>query len=466
MNCPHLVNIVLMSFSFTFLFTAFQTCSMIQQSVIEGVKKEKPDFNASGYYSLAIVYSTFAIFNWIAPAIICFIGSAASMIVGALTYLVFIINFFWPMEWSFYASSAIVGAGAAIIWTGQGKFFTIHSNEKTLGRNSGIFWAIFQTSLLLGNIYVYTSVKTDIIDKALRNRIFTIFSIIGSCGIFLFIVTFIVHTCCTSRTKEENDHEIDNEVEEHIDDITTRSLLEDGENQEVTIKEKDNAFIQSIKEIGVAVRLLGEKKMLFLLIIFAYTGFVLTFFSGVYGTSIGHIKKLGDHRKSFIGLCGILIGCGEIAGGSIFGLCGTFIKKVGRRSIIVVGFLLHVAAFILIILSLPKDSPIRETSVDAYLKPTLTLYLTIAFLLGAGDSSYNTQCYSLIGSIWSQKSAPAFAIFKFVQSLAAATGFFTSSYMYIWHIMTLLLIFQVIGTVLLIVVEAQSRKDDEEEPVN
>lgn len=45
-----------------------------------------------------------------------------------------------------------------------------------------------------------------------------------------------------------------------------------------------------------------------------FQGLELTFFSGVYGTCIGAIKKFGAEEKSLIGLSGIFIGIGEILG--------------------------------------------------------------------------------------------------------------------------------------------------------
>ena len=38
-----------------------------------------------------------------------------------------------------------------------------------------------------------------------------------------------------------------------------------------------------------------------------------------------------------------------------------------------------------------------------------------SFLLGLGDSCFNTQLLSILGFLYSEDSAPAFAIFKFVQ---------------------------------------------------
>ena len=53
-------------------------------------------------------------------------------------------------------------------------------------------------------------------------------------------------------------------------------------------------------------------------------------------------------------------------------------------------------------------------------------YLAIAcsFLLGFGDACFNTQIFSVLGSFFKDNSAAAFAIFKFVQSFAAAAAFF------------------------------------------
>ena len=61
----------------------------------------------------------------------------------------------YPYVITLYLASVVVGIGAALIWTAQGNFLTINSDESTMGRNSGIFWAILQCSLLFGNMFVY-----------------------------------------------------------------------------------------------------------------------------------------------------------------------------------------------------------------------------------------------------------------------------------------------------------------------
>lgn len=45
----------------------------------------------------------------------------------------------------------------------------------------------------------------------------------------------------------------------------------------------------------------------------------------------------------------------------------------------------------------------------------MELALFCSFLLGLGDSCFNTQLLSIVGFIFRDDSAPAFAVFKFVQ---------------------------------------------------
>jgi hypothetical protein len=52
------------------------------------------------------------------------------------------------MTWSYYVVSILVGIGAAVIWTAQGVYLTNNSDDSTISRNSGIFWALFQVRLV------------------------------------------------------------------------------------------------------------------------------------------------------------------------------------------------------------------------------------------------------------------------------------------------------------------------------
>jgi MFS family permease len=159
----------------------------------------------------------------------------------------------------------------------------------------------------------------------------------------------------------------------------------------------------------------------------------------VYSPSIGFTQAIGESAKQLVGLSGIFIGIGEVFGGVSFGLMGSRITtKIGRDPIVILGFIVHLIAFFLIFLNIPNNANFGDTSdigeclaalfIDpqtihtfrfpsaAYLDPPLPwLALLCSFLLGFGDSCFNTQIYSMLGGVFKKHSTEAFSIFKFTQ---------------------------------------------------
>lgn len=86
------------------------------------------------------------------------------------------------MVWALYATSALLGVGAAVLWTAQGSALTLNSTKETMGRNSGIFWAMLQSSLLVGNLLEYFTLNGHTsFDTSTRILLFSIFS---GCAVF------------------------------------------------------------------------------------------------------------------------------------------------------------------------------------------------------------------------------------------------------------------------------------------
>lgn len=175
--------------------------------------------------------------------------------------------------------------------------------------------------------------------------------------------------------------------------------------------------------------------MLLLSVTFAYTGLELTYFGGIYPSCVGQNTNFGDAAKSLIGLTGMSIGAGEILGGLLFSILGKQTIKFGRDPIIILGFLLHMGAYYLSFINFPNDCPIHET--DGHWGTVITsspVALTGGFMLGLGDACFNTQLYSILGFLYSgaEASPPAFALFKFMQSFAAAIAFFYATQLMLW----------------------------------
>jgi len=385
---------------------------MIQQTVVDSIKKDDTSYKADGYLSLCVIYAAFALANWIAPSTVLLTGPRIAMVLGALTYCAFIANFLFPTVWLLYLLSVVVGIGAAVIWTGQGNYLTINSDSETMSRNSGVFWALLQCSLLWGNLFVFFMFDSETIDKKIRYWTYGVLTTVGLIGTALLLV------------------------------------LRGGRasSQSTSVKQ---SFSESLDALVGAARLFTTQRMSLLCITFFYTGLELSFFSGVYGSALGNTNNIdpeGNARR-YIGISGMLIGAGEIIGGASFGILGSKTNRYGRDPIVILGYVVHMISFFLIFINLPSRSSLEATTDPAYITSSLGVGLVCSFLLGFGDACFNTQMYSILGVLYANNSAPAFALFKFVQSIAAAIAFFYSTSADL-HIQVLILaVFASIGTV-------------------
>nr|XP_058904816.1 UNC93-like protein MFSD11 isoform X3 [Kogia breviceps] len=432
---------------------------------------------------MAIIYGVFSASNLITPSVVAIVGPQLSMFASGLFYSMYIAVFIQPFPWSFYTASVFIGIAAAVLWTAQGNCLTINSDEHTIGRNSGIFWALLQSSLFFGNLYIYFAWqgKTQISESD-RRTVFIALTVISLVGTVLF---FLIRKPDSENVlgEDESSDDQDLDVNESAQNNMTKAVDAFSKyflclkckncsgttsafafppfpgNFGLTIPQYFHvsryAALKYASLLKKSLKLCVTKEMLLLSITTAYTGLELTFFSGVYGTCIGAINKFGTEEKSLIGLSGIFIGIGEILGGSLFGLLSKN-SRFGRNPVVLLGILVHFIAFYLIFLNMPADAPIAPvegTDSSAYIKPSKEVAIFCSFLLGLGDSCFNTQLLSILGFLYSEDSAPAFAVFKFVQSICAAVAFFYSNYLLLHWQLLVMVMFGFFGTVSFFTVE-------------
>ncbi|XP_017041086.1 UNC93-like protein MFSD11 [Drosophila ficusphila] len=414
--------ILILGFGFMFVFTAFQTMCNIEKTILDSISQEDESFKGEGYTSLAIIYLFFSLSNWLAPSFISFTGPRVAMVVGALTYTAFMITFMFPSTVLLYVGSAVLGLGASITWTGQGTYLARCSESNTISRNSGVFWALLQCSMFIGNLFVYYQFQDKTrIDKETRNLVIGVLTIIAILGIvFLAALRFMADNA-----------EHDNELEQ-----------------------KHTGCGQAMYALKSAGQLFLTKKMLLLSLAFFYTGLELSFFSGVFGSAIGFTTKIAETPKEIVGLVGICIGAGEVFGGGLFGILGNKTTRYGRDPIVIAGYVMHMAAFFMTFINLPNSAPFKDTTEISYLDPPrASIALICAFLLGLGDACFNTQIYSMLGGEYVNNAVGAFALFKFTQSVAAAISFFYSSHFGLYVQLGILVVMGTIGTIAFVFVE-------------
>lgn len=412
-------NVAILGVGFLFIFTAFTTCGNVEQTVVKSLGNET--FSGNGYYSLGIIYGIFSFSNLLAPTIVAVIGAKVSLFLSGLLYSGYVAVFILPFTWSFYLTSVLIGVGAATLWTAQGHFLVENSEASTINRNTGMFWALLQCSMIFGNLYIYFewNGKTEITERS-RKNVFLSLLVASALGTLSFLVLR------KSQTEEDMLSE-----EEGQSLLSTRMMY----------KHRANSAMQDAKsEFKTILQLLKTKTIVLLSPCMAYSGLELSFYSGVYGTCIGATSQFGEAAKGLIGISGIVIGLGEVVGGGFFGLlCKN--NRFRRTSVVFLGMVVHFVAFYLIFLNIPGDAPVvfrTTTQRSPYLSPSVSIALLCSFLLGLGDSCFNTQLYSILGRVYAEQSTPAFAIFKFIQSVFAAVAFFYSGHlMLMWQLLVM-----------------------------
>ena len=148
----------------------------------------------------------------------------------------------------------------------------------------------------------------------MRNSLFSIFAVLASigCGMFLFLRG----PCCSSSPpSEQNEEEMK----------TGEALLEKPS------EKKADMIFDSIKN---AFKLLFTKEIILIASLFLYSGFELSFFSGVYTTSVGNSKNL-ENPSSAVGLVGMCIGVGEVFGGGLFVFGSKLMDKIKRPHLLI-----------------------------------------------------------------------------------------------------------------------------------
>lgn len=426
-NATKNVNVGLVGLAFMLVFTAFNTLGNVQTTILKSAADPAspgyvPGFHGSGYVSLAIIYTVFSAANWLSPSVVALLGPRPTMVAGGLFYALFIAQFIVPMTWLLYLTSALLGFGAAIIWNAQGTFLTINSDTATNSRNSGIFWAMVMASNVIGNTFVFLQFRgLSDIDSGTRTLVASV--LLGVC------FAGIVVLCLLRPTPW------DSEGRTTPPDTPAQALSK-------------------------AWRLLWTRDMLLLFLTFFYTGLELTFWSGVYGPCIGFTESFGTEAKSLTGLHGIFLGAGEVTAGLMFGIFGNKVIKQGRDPVVMLGFIVHLATFFLIFINVPDSAPFGNTPDPAYITPSPYLAILCSFLLGFGDSCFVTQIFSLIGSFYKDNSTAAYALYRFVQSCAAALAFFYSDIVSLYPQLVILTVWCLLGTYGFVAVEKRAQRTE------
>jgi len=204
-------------------------------------------------------------------------------------------------------------------------------------------------------------------------------------------------------------------------------------------------------------RLLFTRNMLLLSVAFAYSGIIVSFWTGIFPTSISFTLQLGATHK-LTSLNTMVTGVGQIIGGTMFGIMGERFRRFGRIPIILVGTVAHLLCFAASFVNFPFKAPLDKTWDDAYITSNVPTVMVCALLLGLGDAAWNTQFYSILVTMYNSQSAQAFSIMKFWQALCACAAFFYGSHLELPWQLLILTVFCLAGCVCFSMVERKAHR--------
>jgi len=187
-------------------------------------------------------------------------------------------------------------------------------------------------SMFFGNALTFWEFRGNVINESKRIVIFTTLALFATAGVFCM--------CFLRRPRYETILTvfylkiIKSPWTKLIRSLTTLLRRPESSVPQHSIQTVPEVPVErpqsGLSAFKTSLRLFLKKEMILLSVVFFYTGAEGCFIWGVYSTSLGFTELFGADADRLVGLCGILIGAGEIVGGAIFSVLGSGSYKIGE----------------------------------------------------------------------------------------------------------------------------------------
>ncbi|CAH0382556.1 unnamed protein product [Bemisia tabaci] len=410
-----LLRTALLGLGFFFLFAGYNSLTNMEKTFLLSLQKDVPSFHGDGYIAQSIVYAVFAITLWLAPSVISITGPRLAMFFSAIGYEVFILSLFIPLTWVTYLSSIMAGCMAAILWTGHVNYLVLNSEPYMIAKCAGLFSAIFQLSMFPGNLFVYFKFHNiKYIDVETRKSILIVLAGIISIGVIIIGLARPPHRTST----------FDANLDEHL-------------------SHKKRGPIQALKKLWTTFFL---KEVVALYFIYGATGLLLAF-NHVVSASIGFTQHFGDTRKRYVPLAGFFCGLGGVVGAILPFFVTTKKNFLFLRPLTFIAMVTIILGLLLSYLVLPEDALFGDTTTRPFVESNVAVALMISTLLGIGENSFTNEMTDLVGTLFPNDSAQAFAALLFLKNICVAIGFYISNYIGLYTQIYVMSIFTFVGTI-------------------
>ncbi|XP_075059590.1 protein unc-93 homolog A-like [Mixophyes fleayi] len=435
----YLKNILVVSFGFLLLFTAFGGLQSLQSSLNadEGL----------GVASLSIIYGALIISSmFIPPIMIKKLGCKWTIVISMCCYITYSLGNFYPSWYTLIPTSVILGFGGAPLWAAKCTYLTESGNryaEKVgkvgkdiVNQYFGLFFLIFQSSGVWGNLisslifgqtpdagynagesnythcgandcpYVNVSyVNSTSSKRPSESLIYTLLGIYTGSGILAVLLVSIF---------------LDNI------DLKKEPKKEDIKNETFWIK------------ILATLRHLRDKRQCLLIPLTMWSGFEQGFLAGDYTKSYVTCT-LGIHFVGYVMIC-------FAATNAICSLLfGKLSQYTGRISLFFFAAFTNAASIIALLLWKPHPNQ-------------LAVFFVFPAIWGMADSIWQTQTNALYGVLFDDHKEAAFANYRLWESLGFVIAYGYSTFLCVSVKLYIILFVLVLGMALYTLVEYNENK--------
>ncbi|KAI4887681.1 hypothetical protein NFI96_014873 [Prochilodus magdalenae] len=399
-------NILVVSFGFLSLFTAYGGLQSLQSSLNHEA--------GMGVISLSVIYGAIILSSmFLPPIMIKNLGCKWTIFISMACYISYSFGNLFPGWGSLITTSAILGMGGSPLWSAKCTYLTISGNvqaekdnkkgQDVINQYFGLFFLIFQSSAVWGNLLSSLIFRQDsniakipeerlqYCGAALCNENFTtggnftrpeqnLVNILMGCYIGVGVLAMLL-------------------IALFLDNI-------DGQDAREFRKNKGN---QSFCSTFLATfSLLRDKRLLMLIPLTMYSGFEQSFLAGEY-TKNYVTCALGIHFVGFVMIC---FGAVNSLSSYIFGRLAQY---TGRIALFSLAALINLSSALALRFWQPHPNQ-------------LAVFFVFPALWGVGDAIWQTQTNALYGTLFPDHKEAAFANYRMWESLGFVIAFAYSTY--------------------------------------
>ncbi|XP_055329065.1 UNC93-like protein MFSD11 isoform X2 [Paramacrobiotus metropolitanus] len=405
-------NLIQTGLAYMFLLSSVQTALSIGTLVLNSVDDEKFHGTSTiGYTVLGVTYCVLAVAFWLSQPVVANIGPVNSMIISAVCFILFLVVFIRPLMVLIFIAAIVAGFGSAVLSTAGGVFMALNSDSETIGRNTGIFYGLYETSLVWGNVGFFL-IMSGSVEISTKQR-YLIFAFLLSLAVFGTILVLLL------KRRQ------------------AASVLQPSE----FARAIDRNFWDSMK---AAIMLTQDPNVLYMTPLVIYLGLSSAFRNDIYNSSIGYTDRF--RSLALVGMAGVFLGLGELTGSAICGAVSSKFPYMNRGKIVIGGVTFSVIAYIFIYLNLPSEANLGPTDgVSIISPPSKFVAVLCSFLMGIGDASINTQIYALLAEMFGRDIVPPVGLFQSVYAVFCAVAYFYSTSLKLYAQMLILIVLSVAG---------------------